>query len=406
MKILSISNLLPYPLDNGGKINCYTKLKALHQGGHTVDFICFKEKQEENKDDVREVEKYCRSVKQFFLPIVTADNKSYMMKKALVSLFTPYSLGTYKFLSMELVRYLEELAKKEQYDCIYYNYLQQSIYAKYTSKLWPKAKVVIDEHNCETIIMRRSEEAASNPLMKLFLKLEASKLGRFEKKGLTSADHVIVLSDADYQSMREIAGKDFKHTIIPTGVPDFPVKTNHDTGSDMLNILFIGTLTWAPNNLALLWFFKEVVPLLEQDGKPYHLYVVGKNPSDAVKKFADDHPNVTITGYVPSVEEYYDKCQLMVVPIFVGSGLRVKIIEAYSHGMPVVSTTIGAEGIQYQDGESILIADDGPAFVEQINKLRDPEARKAMSLNARKVYDRDHSIQAMARQLNGMLEQL
>ena len=406
MNILFLTNLLPYPLDGGGKINSYTKLKALSLGGHRVDLACFTEEKTPSPEAEQAVLRFCRRVEQVYVPITTADNKGYMMRQALFSLFTPYSLGVYKFYVRGMERCLKKLAETERYDCIYFNCCPVYVYGPLTKKLWPEAKTVMDEHNCETVIMQRRAENSHNPAMKAFLILETRKLGRFEKKALAEMDHTIVLSEPDLEAMRSLLGRDFPHTIIPTGVPDYPVKTDHDTAGEMISILFVGTMTWAPNDLGLIWFLEEVIPLMEAERKPYHLYIVGKNPSETVRKCAGDCPHITLTGYVESVQEYYDKCQFMIVPLFVGSGLRVKIIEAFSHGMPVVSTTVGAEGIRYTDGESILIADDAQNFVKQIDRMRDPALRRSLSENCRKVYDRDHSVEAMARALNGMLDEV
>lgn len=406
MKILFLSNLLPYPLDNGGKINSYTKLEALHAGGHEVDLLCFEQRQETPLKDMEQMLRICHSVKTFYLRITTEYYKYHMILKAACSLFSEYSYGVYKFQSKEMVEYLRELAKTEKYDCIYFNHLQLYVYGKYTSELWPEAKTVMDEHNCETMIMQRTAENCRNFVLKTFLKLETYKLRRFEHKALREMYHTIVLSQEDYNALREIAGGNFEHTIIQTGVPDYGVKKNHQQIEDRVNILFVGSLAWKPNDQGLVWFLAEVVPLLEKRGYPYHLYIVGKNAGEMVRKYAEQNRNITITGYVSDVNEYYELCQYMIVPLFIGSGLRVKIIEAFSHGMPVVSTSTGAEGIQYTEGEDILIADSPEEFAEKMEKMLDPELRVRISENCRKVYMRNHSVLAMGNRLNLLMENL
>ncbi len=406
MNILFLTNLLPYPLDIGSRINSYTKLKALNQGGHQIDLLCFTEETEASKESEREVLRFCRSVHQIYVPVTTADHKLYMMSRALISIFTRYPFGAYKYYVRDMEHCLEELAKTENYDCIYFNCCAVYIYGKLTAKLWPRAKNILDEHNCETVIMRRRAENSNNPFMRAFLGIESKKLGHFEAMALEGMDHTIVLSQPDLKAMKDLLHHDFPYTIIPTGVPDFPVKKNHNAEGDMIRVLFIGTMTWAPNDMGMVWFLKEVVPLIEAQNKPYHLYIVGKNPSDNVRKYSQINPNITLTGYVESVQEFYDKCQYMIVPLFVGSGLRVKIIEAFSHGMPVLSTSVGAEGIRYADGEDILIADDAEHFAEQMERMRDPTLRRRLSENCRKIYDRDHSVEAMASALNRLMDEV
>lgn len=406
MKILFLSNLLPYPLDNGGKINSYTKLKALHDGGHTVDLLCFYQGQKTPLEDIQHMRKICRSVKTFYLRITTEYYKSHMTFIAMRSLLSKYSYGVYKFQSKEMVNYLKKLARTEKYDCIYFNHLQLYVYGKYTSKLWPDAKTVLDEHNCETMIMKRAAENCRNIAKKAFLNLETYKLRRFEQKALSEMFHTIVLSKEDYRALKKVAGGKFNHTIIQTGVPDYGVKKNHCQKDDRINVLYVGSLAWRPNNQGLVWFLAEVLPLLNESGYPYHIYIVGKNASETVRKYAEQNTNITITGYVPDVNEYYDLCQYMIVPLFVGSGLRVKIIEAFSHGMPVVSTSTGAEGIQCTDGEDILLADRPAEFAKKMEEMLDLELREKISDNCRKVYMQNHSIAAMGRKLNYLMENL
>lgn len=406
MKILFLSNLLPYPLDNGGKINSYTKLKALHDGGHAVDLLCFDQRKTVPSGDIEQMLRICRSVKTFYLRITTEYYKFYLFFKALCSLMSEYSYGVYKFQSKDMVKYLRKLAETEKYDCIYFNHLQLYVYGKYTSVLWPDAKTVLDEHNCETMIMQRSSENCRNIAKKIFLELETYKLRRFEKKALAEMFHTIVLSREDYDALEKVAGGTFKHTIIQTGVPDHGVKKDHRKKGSEINILFVGSLAWKPNDQGLVWFLEKVLPLLDKAGYPYHLYIVGKNASEGVKKYAEQNAKITITGYVEDVNEYYELCQYMIVPLFIGSGLRVKIIEAFSYGMPVVSTSTGAEGIHYTEGEDILIGDSPIEFAEQMEKMLDLDLRVKLSNNCRKIYVQNHSIGAMGKKLNHLMENL
>jgi len=398
--------MLPYPLDVGGKINSYTKLQALHEGGHEVDLVCFDERRNVPSEDIAHMRRICHSVQTIYLKIVTANHKLYMIMKAMRSLLSEYSYGVYKFQSREMVAYLRKLAETEKYDCIYFNHLQLYVYGKYTSELWPDAKTIMDEHNCETMIMQRMEENSGNIAKKLFLKLETYKLRRFERKALSEMFHTIVLSKEDYDALKEVSGRDFNHTIIPTGVPDYGVKRNCQQEDGVINILSLGSLAWKPNDQGLLWFLTEVCPLLDKAKYPYHLYIVGKGASEAVKKSAESNKNITIAGYVSDVNAYYELCHYMIVPLFVGSGLRVKIIEAFSHGMPVVSTSTGAEGLQYTDGEDILIADTAMEFAGKMKKMLDSDTRAKISANCRAVYMKNHSISAMGNKLNHLVENL
>lgn len=394
MNVLFLTNLLPYPLDNGGKIKTYTTLQALKKASHKVDLVCFKESTNSYLSEEKELSQVCNSVHQVYQKLTTAENKKYMAKLAVKSLFSKLPLSTYKFISKEMEEYLES-KKDTKYGLIYFDHLPLYVYHKTCKAIWPNAKVILDEHNCEATIMRRNAETAQHPIRRVFMSYEALKVSRFESKALLSADKSIILSMEDYKTLRSATGKDFDYSIIPIGVMDRGIKKEHEATDDILNILFVGTLTWEPNNQGLIWFIENVIPLMESDNMKYHFYIVGKNPSEEVVEKTKSNINITVTGYVDSVDDYYDRCDCMIVPLFIGSGQRVKLIEAFSKGMPAISTTIGAEGLEYINGETILIADNKNEFMSSISSLTDKQEQRNIGNRARSIYDRYYSYNAI-----------
>lgn len=399
MRILFLTNLLPYPLDNGGKIKTYTTLKSLSSNGHVIDLVCFREQISEDTDSTYELKKICNSVTTIYQKLTTAENKKYMMVMATKSLLSKYSFGTYKYLSNEMKSVIKNLFEENTYDCAYFDHLQLCVYQKYISQLSPNIRMLLDEHNCETLIMKRNKKSSSNILKKVFLTLEAFKLQKFEIKSIMNADNTIVLSKEDYRELCKETRKNFAHSVIPIGIEDSDFIKEIREIDKIPKILFIGTLTWAPNNEGIIWYLKKVIPLLESKMK-FHLYIVGKNPSEEVKRLAEEKENITVTGYVDSVDLYYDICDYMIVPLLAGSGQRVKIIEAFSKGMPVISTKIGAEGLEYKDGKSIFIADTPEEFVEKSEKIIELTTRKVLSENSKDVFERNYSIRAVSKKIN------
>lgn len=406
MKILFLTNLLPYPLDNGGKIKTYTAICTLAHSGHSIDLVCFTEQKEPDKKYDMEILKFCGRVEQIYHKLTTAENMPYMMLMAAKSLLSSYSFGLYKYQSKQMMKKLQAMCMSEKYDCIYFDHLQLCVYKDYLKKLLPTAKMILDEHNCEALIMSRNANASHNPVKKVFLYLENKKLCAFEGKMLQSMDENIILSQEDYGELKKQCKSDFKHTIIPIGIQDRGTKIIRSRQEDNLNVLFLGTLTWNPNNQGLVWFLKNVMPLLEKEKRKFTLYIVGKNPSTAVRELAAQYENVVVTGYVESVDEYYDKCDCMIVPLFIGSGQRVKLIEGFSKGMPSISTSIGAEGLEIVDSKNILIADTAEEFQKAISKMYDFETRKRLSYGARKCYEKNYSPCAIAEKLNRVMEQV
>lgn len=237
---------------------------------------------------------------------------------------------------------------------------------------------------------------------RLFFFIEAKKYRNFERVAILSMNKTFVLSKEDYQNLKLITGRKFSHRIIPIGISDRGIKKDREEDG-ILNMLFLGTLTWEPNNRGIIWFLKNIMPKLNEKYKKLNLYIVGKTPSNELKNIATKFNNVVITGYVESVDEYYNKSDFMIVPLFTGSGQRVKIIEAFSKGMPVISTTLGAEGLFSTDGIDILIADTKKEFYDKIQALTKSSLRKKISINSRKLYEQYYSIQSVGKKVNNAI---
>lgn len=404
MRILFLTNLLPYPLDNGGKIKTYTTLQSFYNAGFKVDLLCFKENKESNENNEKSLLKLCCSVKEIYLKITTAEHKAYMVRKAAISLFTKYSFGTYKFISKEMLNVIKSYSDY-QYDCIYIDHLQMYVYAGIIKKQWPNAKIILDEHNCETQIMGRNAKNTKSIIKRAFMRIETKKLGDFEGRAVQNVDNTIVLSEEDKLAISENGKKTFQCTVIPIGMnAPSNIKKIEENNNTVQKILFLGTMTWEPNNEGVIWFIDNVYRNLPS-GR-YKLYIVGKNPSEKIKEFCKEFKDIILTGYVDSVDPYYEMCDFMVVPLFVGSGQRVKIIESFSRGMPVISTAIGAEGLNCIDGRDLLIANTEDEFIKDIELMRDIKLRQYLSNNERKLFEVDYSVKSVERKIISAITQM
>lgn len=397
MKILFLTNLLPYPLDNGGKIKANTTIKSLVSAGHQMDLVCFTESNKIDSGHESELSGECLEIHQVFLRLTTALNKKYMMRIALKSLFSKYSFGVLKYWSEDMASLLVSLLSSKKYDCIYFDHLQMFIYADIIGKYCDSSKWILDEHNCEFMIMQRRAETTGNLAKQIFFKIEARKLKRFERQALKRTSKVIVLSQEDDMILKKLSKKPVQTAIIPIGVktPEFSINYRFDD-LNTVNILFVGTLSWAPNHEGLMWYLEQVMPKMQKEYGDFRLYIVGKNPGESLVKLANKYKNIIITGYVDSVLPYYQKCDFMIVPLFVGSGQRVKIIEGFSYGMPMISTSVGAEGLHYTDGENILIANDANQFIQKCQLMKRGSLRQKLSEKARKTFEKNYSLAAVS----------
>lgn len=399
MNILFITNLVPWPLDSGGKIKTYMTLKTLSKS-NTIDLLCFYEK-EDIEEARKELKSYCRNVVMQPIRVTTSENKAYMVKVALKSLLLGKSFGIYKYFVKQMTKEINLFLAENKYDIVYFDHLQLYQYKNGILNDSVARKYVLDMHNCETAIFSRRAKESKNPIKRKYLEMEADKLGKFEKWAIQDADKLILLSKEDKAELEKLTGKELSCNIIPIGVREPErVKTIRNVDNKTLNVLFVGTLTWAPNNDGMIWFFENVMSNVSKLSWNYNFYVVGKGASERLRNLAEQYENVTITGYVDSVDDYYEKCDFMVVPLFFGSGQRVKIIEGMSRGMPIISTSIGAEGLRYSDEENILIADEKEGFLKSMEKMQSNDLRKKLSEGARMTYKKYYSEEAIGKMLS------
>lgn len=399
MNILFLANLIPYPLDNGGKIFTSSIIQALSRDNN-IDLVCFYEHEDiiKGKDILG---KYCSSIECLPIKVTTQENIPLIFAKALKSVFSNKPLAILKYTTSAMKSLIKNKLETRKYDCVFFNILTMFGYCDYIKSVNSQIKIVLYEQNCEALIYKRYYEQTTNYLKKIFLNIEINKLEKFEQRAINVVDSLILLSDED---RKELGISYEKCNIIPIGVRPNKYSKNYNTKKqNKLKLLFVGTMTWAPNNEGIIWFLENVMPLCNDKSK-YELFIVGKNPSDKVKKLCEDYENVHLMGYVESLDDIYDKCDVLVVPLFIGSGQRVKIIEAFSRGYTVISTSIGAEGLKYEKDKTILIADDALQFKIQIDRCFNRNLLKTIGNNCKNIFNTEYSIDVITKKLNDAIQ--
>lgn len=238
---------------------------------------------------------------------------------------------------------------------------------------------VLFQHNVESEIWRRHAETAGNPAKQMVYGMEFRKMLRYERGAVRRFQHVIAVSENDRSLMMEWVDGD-RITVVPTGVdlaqyaPN-PKASSSNTPEPAPLVTFIGAMDWEPNVDGVEFFCKEVWPAIKSEVPEARLRIVGRNPVRRVEKWASD--SVEVTGRVPSVVEHLRESAVVIVPLRIGGGTRLKIYEAMAAAKAVVSTTVGAEGLDVQHGRDIILADDARAFSQSVVLLlRDRELRR------------------------------
>jgi len=233
---------------------------------------------------------------------------------------------------------------------------------------------ILFEHNVETIIWRRYAAGAANLVRRAFFRSQTDRMLAFERAACRRAAHVITVSEADAKLLGEMCG--ISHvSSVPTGVDVeyFCRRTPADASNP--GLVFAGSMDWMPNIDAVLWFVREVLPLIRRQIPQCSLTIAGRRPAAEIRALADD-PLIRVTGTVDDIRPFLWGGKVSVVPLRIGSGTRLKIYEAMAAETPVVTTTIGAEGLDVSSPQNIRIADTPEAFANAcVDLLTDPEAR-------------------------------
>jgi len=375
--MLFITNLLPYPLDNGGKIKTYHTLSVLIDL-FEIDLLCFIEDKSDRKN-IRDIQRLGISVNGVLKRLRHTQTPFLLCWEVLKSFITKYPYIVSKYASSEMRKIVAGKLAEKRYHTIYIDHLPLFQYVP--DDIHKKAIfVILDQHNLEHEIIRRRMDITKNVFKKLFLHLEYLRAVRYEKNSCVKADLTLAITNRDLSMIDRVTENRARCRIAPFYVEKIsPVQ--HDNSFKKKTILFLGTMSWFPNEDAVTWFFHNVFKKYNLDTKGWRFLIVGNSPGKAILDLRSD--SVYITGYVDNLRPYIDESLLSVVPLRIGGGMRIKILDLFSFGIPVISTNIGCEGIPASNGEHILIADTPLEFKSSIESIYDDsELRQNLVKNA------------------------
>jgi glycosyltransferase involved in cell wall biosynthesis len=232
----------------------------------------------------------------------------------------------------------------------------------------------IAAHNVEWLIWQRLTQAETRPLHKLLFDLQARLMRRFESDVFTKYQHVTAVSEGDAAIIRELGCQDV--VVVPNGVDTDAYRPTPEDAVEPRTLVFTGSLDWRANQDALRWFINDVHPHLNALG-PYRFYVVGRHPPAWLRDPAIVPEQLVVTGTVDDVRPWIAKAAVYVVPLRAGGGSRLKILEALAMRRAVVSTAVGAEGLDVESGRHVQIADRPRDFAAAISGLFDDRDRAA-----------------------------
>lgn len=376
MRILWVKAGKLLPVDTGGKIRSYNILRHLARAHPVTVLTYYGGKKDTDYED---------SIRREFLngeAVYTAAPADTPLAQSLDyfrRIFQPAPFSVSKF-THPLTRQLIALRLLEKsFDVAVCDFLSAS--QNFPEN--PAAPVVLFQHNVETALWQGLAGVESNPVMRAAYWLEARKMANYERAALRKFRHVIAVSEPDRQRMLAIHPY-CEISVVPTGVDTEQYRVAPASACDPPRILFLGSMDWEPNIDAVLYFCRDIFPRILARFPSAIFQIVGRNPHPSVRRLSSH--SVQVTSTVPSVIEYLRNAALVVVPLRIGGGTRLKIFEAMATGRAVVSTSIGAEGLAVESGRDLMIADDAEAFAEAVvHLLGDSTVRRQYEQSAARL---------------------
>lgn len=376
-KLLFITNLLPYPLDNGGKIKTYSTLSIISKICE-VDLLCFIEDESERRY-ISDIQKLGISVDCVIKRLRHGQTPLLLFSEVFKSLFTKYPYIVSKYASPEMRRVVASKLAQSQYHTIYIDHLQLFQYVP-NDLLMNNILVILDQHNLEYEIIKRRMREARNILAKLFLYIEYLKTIQYEKQSCIKADLTLAINRRDLSLINKITEHKARCRQASIYVREINPAA-HNESLKKKTILFLGTMSWFPNEDAVLWFYHNVYRRFGLDAEGWKMLIVGNSPGKAILKLQSDLVNVT--GYVDTLRPYLNESLLSVVSLRIGGGMRIKILDLFSFGIPVISTDIGCEGIPVSNDKHLLIANSPLEFKQSIERIySDTDLRQRLVHNS------------------------
>ena len=360
MRILQLMNKVPWPPKDGGAIACLNMMKGFSMLGHEVTVLSMNTFK--HHVGIDELPAAIRKQADFFLVEVPASTN--WVEAALNLMFSDLPYNAQRFISDEYIQQLVQLLTVRTFDVIQLEGLYLCPYIPYIRK-YSDALIVYRAHNIEYEIWDRTAKL-SKGLRSKYLQNLSRRIKRFEISYLNAYDLLVPITDRDGIILDSLGNTKPRHTS-QTGI-DFASLVPTAKKLEFPSLFHIGALDWSPNQEGLIWFFDHCWPRIHSENPDLKFYLAGRNaPEWLERRFKLN--GVEYLGEINDAYDFINSKAIMVVPLFSGSGMRIKIIEGMALGKPIVTTDIGTEGIPTEDGHNIMIANDADQFVESISRL-------------------------------------
>jgi polysaccharide biosynthesis protein PslH len=390
MRILFVALQFPVPANNGHKMRSWSLLQALAAEGHEISLLSFRESNDAQPDDPQ-LNSVCRDVTAVPFRMTNLSSGGEYLKRAL-AMFSPHPYASSRFLSATMRERMAEILSRREFDLIIGDTVFSILNLPATD-----VPLALNAFDLEHLILERYLAHESNPLKLAYGWLESRKLRRWETKAFSQASWVMSCSQHDRELVQ----------MLQPGVPTVVVPNIVDVDSyipaadiDEPVLIYQGGMDWYPNRDAVEYLAFEILPILRRLVPHFKVIVAGRNPSPEFRRRFEGVAEVSFTGTVPDMRLPIAEAAVCVVPLRIGSGTRMKILEAAAMGKPIVSTTLGAEGLEFVDGSEIVIADQPQAFAHAVaGLLSDPARRRSLGRAGRRRVEQHYSMPVLRESL-------
>lgn len=392
MRVLQLCHKAPYPPRDGGSIAMNNLTQGLINLGHEVQVLAINTPN--NFIDITTLNSNYREKTNIQ---VTYQDTSIKVGKAFMNLFSDRSYNIERFISKDFETLLFQFLSDNKYDIVLIESLFIAPYLQLIRKM-SDAKVVLRAHNVEFEIWKRRYLACKNPIKKAYLKLLAKRLKSYEISLLNQYDAIASITPRDTKIFKDL-GCSLPMTDIPVGIDqekfDSPIR---EISNVPISLFHLGSMDWMPNMEAIEWFLAAIWEETKIEVPGIKLHLAGKNMPNHLLQQKDT--DICVEGEITNALDYIREKGIMIVPLLSGSGMRVKIIEGMAMGKMIISTSIGAEGIAYEHGKNILIANTPEEFVKMIKRAsNDATFCQSVGSEARELVKRKYENAGISKKL-------
>lgn len=379
-RVLFVTARPPYPLDTGAKIRTWNIL-AGYADRHDADVLHFRDA---GPQDEWETAASGLGVNQVTGVTNPAINRSVTLTQFASAVLKGLPISSVKYINDEFSRTLRDLVAMG-YDIVHIDTIHLAVDLDGLMQIAPDSVFILNAHNVEAQIAERMRDLEKSLPRKAALAIHARNMRSFEERAFAAADIVLAVSDEDRVQIDAMAGSK-RGLLVENGVDD-GFYTPGDPGDERADeLVFVGSMDWLPNVDGMKWFVAAMLPRIRAERPKAHISIVGRSPHPDIAALHDPDAGVTVTGTVDDVRPFVRRASVVVVPLRFGGGTRLKILEAFSMGKCVLSSSLGCEGIQCRDGIHIRIEDEPAAFAKAcLALMEDADTRRELGANGREL---------------------